>query len=60
MNNVKLRWADGHTEFRHYEVDPTTTTIQVVDPEGLYHTFRATNVIENGCDVYEEELRLNA
>lgn len=57
---MKLRWADGHTEFRPIEVDLTTTTIQVLDPEGLYHTFRATKVVENGCDVYEEEVRLNA
>jgi hypothetical protein len=57
---VKLRWADGRTEFRHIDVDFTTTTIQVLDPEGLYHTFRVTNVIENGCDVYEEEIKLNA
>jgi len=54
LSRAKLYWADGRVEIRD-DVDPKASRLQILGPDGRSHTFRATEEIEDGCDVYREE-----
>jgi hypothetical protein len=54
MSRGKFYWADGRIEI-HGVDDPTADEIKMRGPDGLWHNFKATEEIEDGCDVYREE-----
>jgi hypothetical protein len=49
----KFYWANGRVE-RHPVADPTADEIPMPGPDRRWHSFKATDEIEDGCDVYRE------